>query len=396
MEVVVGTLHHYPWGSTTLLPRFLGLDDQAKPWAELWFGAHPLGPTFFPDGSSILTRMGAAPDRVLGKEVVATFGTRLPYLLKLISPDRPLSLQVHPSKREAEEGYAREVAAGVDLASPRRQFRDANHKPELVYALTPFEALSGFRAPRRAGEILSQLASPLGRELAKLIERYPGHRGLEHVTRRLLDPSLRPDPGDVEATVAAAAERLRAGVSPSVRADRTVLALARSYPGDPAAILALVLNPVTLRPGQTLFTPAGSPHCYLHGLGVEIMADSDNVLRAGLTTKYVDAQAALAHMTFVGAPPVRIAPEEIRPHTKVFYAPVDDFELTLTTVNRRGDSLAVPGRGPRLILVIDGEVKAESGGRTCALARGEAAFVEAEDGPLRVSGRGRLVQAGVP
>lgn len=391
MEAVTGTVQHYAWGSPHTLAAFLGHAPSGRPLAEIWFGAHPLGPTHFPTGETIADRIATDPGRFLGEPVLQEFGPRLPFLMKFLAPDQPLSLQVHPSKERAEDGWQREEEAGVPLTSPMRNYRDTNHKPELVYALTRLEALSGFRAPRRALEIVSGLASPLAREITALMHAHPGNRALAEVTRFLLEPATRPDQEAIDGVVSACEERLSLGVSPSVRADRSVTSLAAAHPGDPAAVLALLLNPVTLQAGQALFTPAGSLHCYLRGLGVEVMADSDNVLRAGLTQKHTDVAEALANVTFHGAPPLRIAAEDTTVHTQTFYAPVPDFVLSVTRVPF-GEQIEVAGRGPRLVACIEGEVSA--GGVT--LRRGEAAFVGADEAPLRVSGEGRLVQAGVP
>ena len=268
MEPITGTIQHYAWGSTDVLADFMGREPTASAWAEVWFGSHPLGPTLFPDGSTVATRIAADPQAMLGDAVVAQFGSRLPYLLKFIAPAQPLSLQVHPSKQQAAAGWASEEAAGIPLSSPARNYRDANHKPELIYALTGLEALAGFRAPRRAAEIVDGLASPLARQVSDIMRANSGDAGLEAATRFLLEPETRPTPEAVAATVAACEERLASGTSPSVRADRVAVDLQAAYPGDPAVVLALLLNPVSLRPGEVLFTPAGSLHCYLLGLSL--------------------------------------------------------------------------------------------------------------------------------
>lgn len=396
MELVTGAVQHYQWGARDVLPAFFGVPGGGEPWAEVWFGAHPLGPTATVRGETLAEHIARDPEGTLGADVIAACGPRLPYLLKFIAPGQPLSLQVHPNKEAARAGWQREENAGIALDDPTRNYPDDNHKPELVYALTAFEALSGFRAPRRAREILAQLDVPLGRELARLIDTHPGHAGLEAAARCLLEPASRPEPGEVADLAACCEQRVRARVSPSVRADRIVTELAARYPGDPAAILALLLNPVTLYPGQTLYTPAGAIHCYIRGFAVEIMADSDNVLRMGLTAKHTDPEEALRHVVFRGAPPVRIAAEETAPHTKTFYAPVDDFELTVVNVPA-DETVRIHGRGPRIVAAIAGRVRlATPAGEDAWLTPGRAVFLAAREGDVTADGEGRLVQADVP
>ncbi len=398
MFAISTALQGYAWGSPTAIPVALGLEPDGAPVAEAWFGAHHGGPSLaLADGTQqpLGVLLADDPDGLLGADVVARFGPTLPYLLKLIAAEGPLSLQVHPHVEAARAGYDREDADGVPIDAPERNYRDRNHKPELVYALTRFEALCGFRAPRRAAELLEDLDAPLASALHDLLAAQPTAAGIEAAFTRLLRPETRPGPEAVQEVVEACAARLEAG-SPSPRADRTVVRLAASYPGDPGIVTSLLLNPVTLHPGDALFVPAGGVHAYLHGLAVEIMASSDNVLRAGLTPKHVDSGELLRNVDYVAAPPIRIAPERFHGATRVFYAPVDDFELSVTEL-LDDDPHPLPGRGPRILLCLDGwmEVSADSG-ESLRLGRGRAAFVPASDGALVVRGTGRLVQADVP
>jgi mannose-6-phosphate isomerase len=389
---------NYRWGSSTAIAEVLRVPPDGRPFAEAWFGAHPTAPGLVSTdaGDLGLDRFIAAdPAGVLGEDVVARFGPTLPYLLKLIAADAPLSLQVHPDQQRARAGYAAEDAAGVPLDAPHRNYKDRNHKPELLYALTRFEALAGFRAPRRAAELFAGLDTPLARDLHAALAGDRSAEGIRKVFRYLLEPTTRPGPEAVAELAEACQRRLVAG-SPSPRADRTVLRLAEAYPGDPGVATSLLLNPVTLQPGDALFVPAGSVHAYLAGLGVEIMANSDNVLRAGLTHKHVDIDELLANVDYVAAPPIRIAPERFRGATRVYYAPVDDFELSITRLGDTG-AHALPGRGPRILLCIEGEIAvATASGATLTLRKGQAAFVSASDGSCTVAGDGTLVQADVP
>jgi mannose-6-phosphate isomerase len=404
MVRITGSPRRYDWGSLDRLPDFLGAEPDGRPLAEVWFGVHPEGPASLASGDDVDDRrtllsdhIVSDPMRTLGPDVVGRYGEQLPYLLKLIAPDRALSLQVHPDLDRARDGYLAEEAAGIPRGAFERNYPDSNHKPELVYALETFEAVCGFRAPRRALEVIADLDCEVTDAMAESLRGDPSANGVRAVVENLLGADTRPTPDQVAAVAEACARRLESGRSPSPRIDRIVGKLANEHPGDPGIVVVLLLNPVTLQPGEAMFAPAGTVHAYLSGLAVEIMASSDNVLRAGLTSKHIDVPEVLETLDYVAAPPVRIAPEHVSEAVAVFYAPVDDFELAVVTPAAAGeDGALVPGRGPRVLLAIEGEVPVRIDGTTSTLARGEAAFVSGECGPVTAYGDGRFVQADVP
>lgn len=399
MHRIDGVVRDYVWGSLTAIPELLGGQPSETPVAELWFGAHAAAPSRLQadgDSSDLAELIAASPDQHLGKDVAARFGRHLPYLLKLIAPAAPLSLQVHPSLERAGWKFDEEEQRGIALTAPDRSYRDRNHKPELVYALTTFEALCGFRAPRRVAELFEGLGLDLTERILAQLRSTPGPEAIQTVFEALLREETRPSADDVAAVASACADRLAAGISPSPRTDAIVVSLQMAHPGDPGVIVAMLLNPVTLQPGEALFVPAGCLHAYLSGLGVELMANSDNVLRAGLTIKHIDIPETLACVDYVAAPPIRIAPETFDDCTRVYYAPVDDFELTVSDV-RPERAVMVRGRGPRLILGVSGECVVEtSSGEKEALTPGAAVFVGASEGAVRISGEGTIAQADVP
>lgn len=418
-----GVERHYAWGSTTAIPELLGTPPTGGPVAEVWFGAHPSGAAEVlpaaveparatalvgggpvpaatppaPGAADLRDVIAADPVGVLGEDVVQRFGERLPYLLKVIAPESPLSLQVHPSLERARERFAAEDAAGIPRDAADRNYKDPNHKPELVFALTQFDAVCGFRAPRRAAELFAGLDTPLARRLHAALRADSSAAGVRSAFAGLLAAATRPSAREVQEVARACAARLANG-SPSPRADGTVVMLAGSYPGDPGVVASLLLNPVTLQPGEALFVPAGGVHAYLSGIGVEVMASSDNVLRAGLTAKYVDVAEMLECVDYVAAPPIRPAPEVFHGSTRVFYAPVDDFELSVTDLADPPGAgpHPLPGRGPRILLCLRGEVEVSTAAETKRLGRGEAVFVRADEGKVVVRGTGTLVQADVP
>ena len=396
MERLDGARQSYDWGSTTAIPEMLGLESDGAPWAEQWYGAHPAGPTRLADGRSLAALLASDPGRLLGEDVVRRFGPQLPFLLKVIAPDRALSLQVHPSLDQAVRGFERENTAGLAPDSPVRNFKDPNHKPEMVLALTRFEAVAGFRAPRRAAEVLGGLDSPLARRMRRTLRLNPTRFGIRQAFTELVSTDTRPQAAEMAELVAEISRRLAEGRSPSRRVDANVVEMARAFPHDPGIAAALLLNPVTLRRGEALFVPAGSVHAYISGLGVEVMASSDNVLRAGLTTKHVDVPAMLACVDYVAAPPVRPAPEYLSRATRAYYAPVDDFELLVTTVVPQDGRVPVPGRGPRILLGLEGTTTVTTSAGGAELSRGRALFVGADERALAVEGEGSLVQADVP
>lgn len=402
-----GVVKDYGWGDTDAVPRLLRRAPTGGPVAELWFGDHPAGPARLADvarrehtahpghtghaGPADLAQLVASdPEGVLGLDVLHRFGPHLPYLLKLIAPAKPLSLQVHPSLERAQARWAQEHAAGLE--PHERNYHDSNHKPEIVYALTRFEALCGFRAPRRARELVAGLDTPLARRLATDMDAPRAGRADLAVRRafeRLLCDDTRPGPALVDEVAHACRRRLASGDSPSPRVDRIVTDLHEEFSGDPGVVASLLLNPVTLRPGEALFVPAGAVHAYLSGLAVELQASSDNVLRAGLTTKRVDVPEMLEAVDFVAAPPIRIAPE-VREATRTYYAPVDDFELAVTELSDGAEEL-VRGRGPRVLLVLGGDVELRTSGEERLARHGEAVFVRADEGEIhaRAVGTGR-------
>ena len=393
------TVQHYDWGSRTRLHDLLGTVPDGVPAAELWLGAHPSAPSMVGGDGSLLELVRSAPDAMLGRRVADEYGPRLPYLLKVLAADRALSLQVHPKPHAARAGFNRENRQGLAPGDPGRSFHDDQHKPEMVVALTEFEGLAGFRAPRAVLDLLDGLDGVLVGDVRALLaaDRSPG--GVRAAFTRLV--AARRDPGtaaDVAATVSAVTARLAAG-SPSSRADATVLQLAAEHPGDPGALASLLLNRVTLDPGQGLFLPAGEVHAYLAGLGVEIMASSDNVLRAGLTTKLVDEEALLECASFVPRPPQppRTHAAGGRGQVTTYRAPVREFALTVADVGP-DEKVELPDQGPRIVLCLSGELEARAEGcpAPAALGRGVSVFVPHDAGPLRLSGSGHAVCAWVP
>ena len=414
----------YAWGSTTAIPDLLGLPPTGEPQAELWLGAHPSEPSRIRRGGrsvSLLDRIEAAPERELGPDVTARFGPRLPYLLKVIAAAAPLSLQAHPNAEQAAAGYAEENDRGVPLAAPQRNYRDPHHKPELLCALTPFDALCGFRAVPRTLRLLDELvgtsgAAPTGSAAGRAAEvlgpcvaalrARPDGRGLREVVTGLLTLPADRRPGVVEA-VAAACALPAPGTFAADRA--TAVDLASAYPGDVGVVVALLLNRVRLQPGDAVFLPAGNLHSYLGGTGVEIMANSDNVLRGGLTSKHVVVAELLRVLDTADGPATTPHPRAVAgagdadgwggaagsggSFEAVYDVPVAEFRLSRVTVAGgplRLEPEASPG--PQILLVTEGAVSVSGAGEPLELARGESAWVPAA-ATAALAGEGTVFRA---
>ncbi|MGC5166743.1 mannose-6-phosphate isomerase, class I [Luteimicrobium sp. DT211] len=413
------TVQPYDWGSTHVIQQLLGLDVDGAPAAELWLGAHPVAPSLtVHDGTatSLVDLVRDDPVATLGQRVQDTYGPRLPYLLKVLAAERGLSLQVHPRPHLARAGFNRENAAGVPLGAPERSFRDDQHKPEMIVALTPFEGLAGFRRPRQAlallagldGTLVGRMRDALGRgRSADAVRRafeLAVHARTADDAAPDLDRSLasvgRRAGGGGEAAASGATEGAPGGAAAAVRAraDAVALRLGEQYPGDPGVLASYLLNVFTLEPGEAVFLAPGQVHAYVRGAGVEIMASSDNVLRAGLTHKRVDVDALLECSDFVPAPPPRPATSRLARGLTTYRVPIREFGLVVGDVLPVDGELALPGEGPRVVLALGGvlRLRAGAGADTCTVAAGESVFVPDAAGTLSVCGEGRVTVAYVP
>jgi mannose-6-phosphate isomerase len=368
---IEGALRAYAWGSRTELQQLLGRPVDGTPLAELWFGAHPQDPSPAPEQDTTLDELIAAdPERVLGRSCVERFGPQLPYLMKVLAADQALSIQVHPTREQARDGFDRENAAGLAPEAPDRNYRDRNHKPELLCALTPFEALCGFRPVASTLALLDALAVP---ELAFVAELLHGPDPLRAAFTALLaheSPAALAD---------AVARRVAAAEDGPFRAARLAAADA---PGDIGVVVTLLLNDVRLEPGEAIYLGAGNVHAYLRGMGVEIMANSDNVLRCGLTGKHIDVPELLRITDFTPLDEPRWASVGGR-----FDVPVPDFALTRFEVD---SPTGLHEDGPCIVLCTSGRLAVDG----VPVNSGRAVFVPAGE-PVTIDGFGQAFVAGI-
>ncbi|GAB3711804.1 mannose-6-phosphate isomerase, class I [Mariniluteicoccus flavus] len=375
-----GVVQAYDWGSTDGIPGVLGTEPTGEPQAELWLGAHPKAPSTDPDNdhTPLDAHLDAHPDQ-LGAATRERFGDRLPYLLKILSADRALSLQAHPSREQAEDGHAREDEAGVRPDAPDRNYRDTWPKPEAMVALTEFHGLCGFRDPARTRALVDALGVPAASEL---VEPLTDNDGLARVFLEIL--ALADQEGDVVAAVVEAARAHAGDDSELGLLCRTAVELDEHYPGDPGILAALLLNRIHLAPGEAFFMPAGNLHAYLHGTGIEIMAASDNVLRGGLTSKHVDIDELARVVDFRPGLPAPVVAEPVAPGVRRFTTPAPEFALFEVT----GEADLPAPDGARIVLVVEGEATLTGPSGELTLPRGAAAFVPAgEDVGVRGSAR---------
>jgi len=372
----------YAWGSRTALAELRGAPTPtAQPEAELWLGAHPAAPSTVEVGGverSLTDVIAADPEALLGPGVLAEFGPRLPFLLKVLAVDQPLSLQVHPDLDRARTGYAAEQHRGLPADDPARNYRDPHHKPELLYALTPFDALCGLRPRAEIEALLGELG------IAEL--RITPEGGLPGLVGDILRA---PDPARL-VTAALATCRARVAEGNASANHRCALELAERYPDDPGVVVALLLNRIHLRPGQAVYVPPGRLHVYLSGMGIEIMAASDNVVRGGLTAKRVDVPELMTLLEPSGIRPRLIEGEADGTGWCRYPAPVPDFALARATVADAPVVSAVPG--PQVLLCVEGALSLASAGAGALLQRGQSSFVRADE-EVVLTGAGTVFRA---
>jgi mannose-6-phosphate isomerase len=396
VELLRGAIRTYAWGSRTAIAEFTGRPvPTAHPEAELWFGAHPEDPAWLEcanGATSLLDTLTADPEGQLGAVARARFGDALPFLVKVLAADEPLSLQAHPSAKQAVEGFHREEQLGVSVSSPIRNYRDTSHKPELLVALQPFEALAGFRPAARTVELLQALAVSDLDPFIDLLSDQSDADGL----RALFTTWITAPQPDVDILVPAALDGaigyVISGATEFAAEAKTVLELGERYPGDAGVLAALLLNRINLAPGEAIYLPAGNLHTYLRGIGLEAMANSDNVLRGGLTPKHVDVAELLRVLDFTPTPEEALRPSTHREGPELVYeTPADEFAVSALTLageylghevdvsQRHGDS-----QGPQILLCTEGSATVHAKSGALPLHRGAAAWVAADDGPIRL------------
>ena len=373
---ITNSARDYAWGSTTLIPDYFGVPATGRPMAEIWFGTHDGSPARLVDGNQSLTAE-------LG-------GKQLPFLLKILAAETPLSIQAHPDSEQALEGFARENAAGIGLQASDRNYKDDRHKPEMIVALTEFEALCGFKTTKQIRNLLESMLDPtdVSDGLKSLVEHWLALFDSENGLQKLfVDITNRR--GNLDGVTAELTAQANLSAQFELAARLNIL-----YPGDPGVILALLMNHVWLEPGEALYLPAGNIHAYLSGLGVEVMASSDNVLRGGLTPKHVDVAELERVLNFEGGPVELVKTRELSRGLVEFLTPVDDFILYRAELSGEVVMADLNIPASSIILCTAGEIAVSNSiEERVVLHRGEAAFIGDDAKKFSLAGSGTAFMA---
>ncbi|MCA3963750.1 mannose-6-phosphate isomerase, class I [Vibrio vulnificus] len=390
-------IQNYEWGSKTAFTELFGIvNPNQEPQAEIWMGAHPNGCSRIQlEGGEFLLSDFIAKDKaqILSINTEQRFGT-LPYLFKVLSAGNALSIQVHPNKSEAEQGFAKEEELGIELSAPNRNYKDANHKPELVFALTSYQAMNGFRAYTEIvllfSKVIEKFNLPAVHQLLGAFEKNLTATGLEAFFIGILSLKGEAKEGAIQGLI----EYAKAHQQPNIKNDlgTLIMELNKSYPGDIGLFAPLMLNVLTLKPGEAMFLDARTPHAYLKGTGLEIMANSDNVLRAGLTPKYIDV-AELARCTLFeekSSDSLLLTPEVLG--NKLSYSvPVPDFKFDCFI---ESNNEKVVMQSAEILLAIDSSLTLyHASGETLTLDRGESVFIPAYVKEYSINSKGRVARA---
>ena len=368
---ITNNARDYAWGSTSLIPDYFGVPATGRPMAEIWFGTHEGSPARLTDTNEPL--------------LSALAGQPLPFLLKILAADSPLSIQAHPNSAQAADGFARENAAGIGFQASDRNYKDDRHKPEMIVALTEFEALCGFKSTKQIRNLLESMLDPtdVSDGLRALVNHWLELFGSEDGLRKLF-VDIVSRRGNLDGVTAELTQQANLSAQFELAARLNIL-----YPGDPGVVLALLMNHVWLSPGEALFLPAGNIHAYLSGLGVEIMAASDNVLRGGLTPKHIDVAELERVLVFAETEIELVKTRELAKGLVELETPVDDFILYRAELSG-GVVLAdlnIPGA--TIVLCTAGEIAlSNSIEERVVLKRGEAAFMGADAKKFSLAGSG--------
>lgn len=386
MQKLINSVQNYAWGSKTALTELYGIANPSQqPMAELWMGAHPKSSSKVQDahGQTVSLRdvIDSNKSALLGDAVANRFG-ELPFLFKVLCAAQPLSIQVHPNKHNSEVGFAKENAAGIPMDAAERNYKDPNHKPELVFALTPFLAMNAFR---EFSEIVSLLQPVSGAHpaIAHFLQA-PDAERLSQLFASLLNMQ-----GEEKSRALAV---LKAALnSQQGEPWQTIRVISEFYPDDSGLFSPLLLNVVKLNPGDAMFLFAETPHAYLQGVALEVMANSDNVLRAGLTPKYIDIPELVANVQFVAKPASQLLTTPVKHGAELdFPIPVDDFAFSLHDLSAQ--ETAIAQHSAAILFCVEGEAVLSKGEERLVLKPGESAFIGAQESPVSVSGVGRLAR----
>lgn len=391
------TVQHYAWGSHTAIAEMMGRDaPAAHPEAEVWMGAHPKAPSkvWYEQRWQPLDQLIAQyPNEMLGPEIAKHFNNQLPYLFKLLAAGEPLSIQAHPDRKQAREGYRFENSKGIPLDSPLRNYKDNQHKPECMCALTTFRGLCGFRSLAEIMALIGPIWPAKFTYLLKSIEQSFNPGGLKLFFENLMRLGP-PQRGQLVAPIVDQA---------SIQRDKApayawIVRLNQKYPGDIGVLSPLLLNVIKMEPGEAVFLPAGQLHAYLEGFGIELMANSDNVLRGGLTPKHIDVAELIKILDFEPRIPKLLQPPGKMATEYAYDVPAEEFRLSaIQPAAKKPYAFRASAGRPEIILCIDGQatIGSEKACGDITIEQGQSVFVPAAIDGYVIKGQARLYKASV-
>ena len=391
------TIQEYAWGSYTAIPDLLGNDSPARvPQAELWMGAHPKAPSVATCNGkqlSLLELVEKHPKAILGEKVAEKFQNRLPYLFKVLAAAKPLSIQAHPSLDQAKEGFERENRLGIPFDAFNRNYRDDNHKPECICALSDFWALNGFRKISDMMPLLRRICPPGLEKSLDLLGQRPDSAGLKHFFQVLMSMDRKSQEQVVDDAVKNAQP-----VKDENKAYQWMIDLNQEYPSDIGVFSPIILNLICLKPGQGLFLPAGTLHAYLEGVGIELMANSDNVLRGGLTPKHVDINELLNVLNFEERDIDILHMEKINSCEHRYKSFAEEFVLSVITVKTGMDYYISAKRCVEILLCTNGDAVVADFAETnpMHIKKGMSILIPAAVAKYSIKGDAVLYKAAVP
>lgn len=367
-----GVVQHYGWGGSQFIPELIGQENGVqKPFAEYWLGAHPAAPSQIMNGEnlSLNEAIQLAPEHFLGNRVKASFGA-LPYLFKILDVKQMLSIQVHPSLESAKKGFADENEKSIPVSAPHRNYKDQNHKPELMAALSDFWLLHGFKSEEGIENIFAEVP-----ELSGLRSEFKGGN-----YKKLYEAVMTMPQQQVDKILSPLVQRIMplydAGKltksSEHFWAVRAVKTFCRDGHYDRGIFSIYFFNLLHLEEGEGIYQPAGLPHAYLEGQNVEIMANSDNVLRAGLTDKHIDVPELMKHVKFAPTIP-QIIPAR-KEGEQVYETPAAEFELTRLSLSGAASFIS---ESATIVFIYTGSIVAGTAEKHLELKSGEAALIAA-------------------
>jgi mannose-6-phosphate isomerase len=381
------TIQPYSWGHPKAMGNLFSIaNPEHLPQAEMWMGAHEKAPSFIQRPQAMNTFISENPEQILGPEISSRFGGKLPFLFKLLSAEKPLSIQAHPNKKQAELGFAKENAQGIAITAKHRNYRDDNHKPELIYALTTFKAMNGFRAINEIIRLFNLIENSMLNAWVSELQLSKDNEGLKNFYQNIMQLQ-----GSEKQELIK--DALKAASKENEIALRELEHLYQYYPMDIGVFSPLLLNVVTLAPGEAMFLKAGTLHAYLQGTGLEIMASSDNVLRGGLTEKHTDIKELIDVIEFEPIDKAELTVRSINcVNQESFPVPVSDF--TFDIINTFDSIQSYKCHSAEILFCIQGAVTVcTSAGQFFALQLGQSCLVTAQTGGYSMDGVGRVARA---